>query len=235
MAKGRSDNAQANGLSNASGNFANGFTENGPPNENATDGLTNAAANNAVITSTTIDFESGVTEITEEYASGTSYLEFWGTYSEDGFTFDFDTYEYNSNGPAGIGAPVYDEDGDGDLEFGANDVDSSRENDNEYLETIVDVTQDNGEAFSLEGFDVQRGSDDDNFNYDYFEFSADVVNAEDGTSQYTSAFTEDGVFWDASWSSDPVTSEEVVEMFTNVDTLTIWLGGEFTVDDLVFV
>lgn len=236
MANGKNEKAQANGHGNASGNFANGFLENGPPNENASNGLANAAANNSIIDQTTIDFESGVIEVTEEYASGTSYKEIWGTYSEDGFTFTFDTYE---SGPwssvADLGLPVYDEDGDGDLELGANDADSSRVNDLEYLETIVDITQDNGEAFSLEAFDVQRGSDNEEFYYDYFEFSAEVVNEQDGTSQYTWAYTEDGIFWDVSWSRDDVTSDEVAEVFTDVDTLTIWLGGEFSVDDMVFI
>jgi hypothetical protein len=248
MAKGKNENAQTIGHGNARDNFANGFLENGPPNENAIKGLANAAANNSFIDLTTISFENGEIEITEEY-DYPNYREYYGTYVEDGFTFDFNTYEDNPEGPANLGLPFHDADGDGDIELGTNDADDSRFNDNEYMETYIDVTQDNGETFSLKSFDVEDTSDNEDFTYDYFEFKSEVFDEAENAVQSTTAYTEDGENWRinvrvfdydtfTTTSSERVwttSDEDVAAMFTDVDTLFISTGGEFTVDDLVFI
>ncbi len=117
------------------------------------------------------------------------------------------------------------------------------------METYVDVTQDNGESFSLVSFDVDDTSDNEDFSYDYFEFSSEVFDEDENAVERTRAYTEDGVNWVTNvsvYDYDTFTStsqptvritdvEEVAALFTDVDTLLISTAGEFTVYDLVFI
>jgi len=235
MAKGGNGKAQAKGHENANENFANGYCENGAPNENAAKGLANALEHNpfeCASSGTTIDFDSGVVSNTFDngWKVGGTYTQ--GDYEVDYFSADYFFY-------TNIGDPIFDADGDGDAELGVDVSGFSV-----FEGTFASIENTEGNNFALESFDLEF-VDDGILSYNYFGFYHYEDNGDYIWHEY--AYTNDGVNWtyqDAEYDYSTGTSlletgnttdeAEIAAIFDNVeDNLEVHVYGDFTIDDIV--
>lgn len=250
MPKGGNGKAQAKGHEQANENFANGYCENGPPNENAAKGLANALEHNPFECSTTIDFDTGNLTILWEYSGSYWYYSYdymGGTYEEDGYTISFSTYDENYYyGTADIGVPVFDIDGDGDNEFGVNDLGSDGYYyyyDYEY--TSATLTQDDGGNFSLLSWDTIYQDDGDYYDYDYLQLWHSDYDATENSYNESGAYTYDAVnwyTWDYSYDYDTgsytytngytTDQAEVAALFEDISALYFYMYDDMAIDNI---
>jgi VCBS repeat-containing protein len=177
--------------------------------------------------STVIDFDSGTNTVDYDYG----YYQY-GTYQEDGFTlnwwseeYDYYYYYYGDTVPA-----VTDIDGDGDRELGVDgDVTSYYYYGYQYAGGTL--TQDNGDSFSLIGFEMVGDDASSYYNYSYFQ----LYSYSNGWSDYTYAYTYDdgqeiwyvGGYNNGVWSSYQTDQATVADsVFEDVDALYFYAYTE---------
>ena len=166
------------GLDQAEDNFANGYYEHNS-NGAADKGLENALDHNPFSMSTTIDFDSGVNDITYSYYDYYYYYYTAGNYTQDGYTLNWYDYDYYPD-YYGYSPAIGDADGDGDNEFGGGS--------GYYDSTWGTLTQDSGETFSLISIDVEN--DDGDGYYSYYDYVY-VQSYDAATNDYAYSYNYD--------------------------------------------
>jgi hypothetical protein len=251
-AKGRKDDLPA--IENAQDNFANGNARNAP-NDNAQKGLDNALENNPFSQGTTIDFDSGTWTTTYEY-DYYYYQYIYGTYTEDGYTFDVytgvDNYYYYYYDMGDLGIPVFDSNGDGDNEMGVN-YDYAAGDPYYYYYSYeysgATIRADDGENIDLEDVDIIFNDDgvDTYYSYDLVQIMSWNADNDTTTYDYESVYTYgDGTYYMSSYMYDYSTGQSEFESSYTTDedeaiaTLgegeyyNVYIYGDGAIDDMVF-
>lgn len=239
-------------------NFANGYYEhnsNGPAGDALEEAEDNGHDNEVVI-----DFDSGDLVIIDSafYAYGDGYFDdgLYGTYTEDGFTLEWQSYDYvcgieNSDN---LGAPFVNQSNanhheanehSDDLAFGVNYANGDSGNDDGGYEFTIGVfTKDDGGSFSLDDVDMAI-TDSDNYNKVligtdstvgtvYTSLGAYTYDLESWT-EYSFVYDFDAGTYDLSETSDN-TWDDVLDsdIFDDINTMTVQLYGSATMDNVEF-
>lgn len=207
-----------------------------------------------------IDFDSGDLVITgsASYAYGDGYFDdgLYGTYSEDGFTVAWQSYDYvyGLESSDNLGTPLVNQSSanhyeanehSDDLAFGVNYANGdSGNNDGGFEYTIGVFTKDDGGSFSLDDIDITI-TDSDNYNYALIGTDSIVGSVYTALGAYTydlESWAEYSLVYDfgaGTFDYSTTTNntwDDVLDsgFFDDISTMAVQLYGSITMDNIEF-